>query len=246
MSEVDKFISRIEDMALTAVNKHVSVFSDFIDPSMQLLAGREIGRYKKLDCTFFGGHNFSERKVMSIFCDKEPERKEYPIAVLKSKEALEVRHQDVLGSILSLGVDRSKVGDINILKDFVQIFVTKPIAMFLVTELIKIGSKNVSFTMCDIEDAVEVEPDFKDMNIIVPSMRLDAIVCNSFKLSRNEANMFVKGGKVKVNHMPVMKPGYTVKEGDILSVRTKGRVIVDSINGSTKKGNTKLLVKKFI
>ncbi|MFQ7076064.1 MAG: hypothetical protein ACLRQZ_06985 [Clostridia bacterium] len=109
MNEYDIFISRIEDMALYLI-KDGSVFSDFLDPTNQMLAGREIGRYKNMDCSFFGGHVYTERKVMSIFPNgKEPENLEYPIKVLKSEEALDVRHQDVLGSILSLSIERSKL-----------------------------------------------------------------------------------------------------------------------------------------
>lgn len=247
MGEYEIFISRIEDMALLSDKKGGSVFSSFLDPSDQLIGGREIGRYKKKDCSFFGGHIYTERKVMSIFDGGyEPPENEYPIKVLKSKEALDVRHQDVLGSILALSVDRSKVGDINILDDGIQIFVYDTISEFLVSELTKIGGYNVTFEEHDIKDAVVVEPKFKELNIIVPSMRLDAVIGNIFKLSRNEANMFVKGGKVKINHSPVSKPAMTVKVGDIISVRTKGRAIIDSESGQTKKGNTKLLVKKFV
>lgn len=247
MNEYDIFISRIEDMALLSDKKDGSVFSDFLDPTNQMLAGREIGRYKNKDCSFFGGHIYTERKVMSIFPNgKEPENLEYPIKVLKSEEALDVRHQDVLGSILSLSIERSKIGDINILDDHIQIFVYDTISEFLTKELTKIGGHNVIFKEYDISQATVVEPKFKEQNIIVPSMRLDAVIGNIFKLSRNEANMFVKGGKVKVNHTPVSKPAMNVKAGDMISVRTKGRAIIDSENGQTKKGNTKLLVKKFI
>ncbi|EDS71757.1 RNA-binding protein [Anaerofustis stercorihominis] len=247
MGEYEFFISRIEDMALLSDKKGGSVFSSFLDPSDQMVGGREIGRYKGKDCSFFGGHIYTERKIMSIFKEgHEPEESEYPIKVLKSKEALDVRHQDVLGSILSLSVDRSKVGDINILDDHIEIFVYDTISEFLVSELTKIGGNNVTFYECDINEASVIEPKFKELNIIVPSMRLDAVIGNIFKLSRNEANMFVKGGKVKINHNQVSKPAMTVKVGDMISVRTKGRAIVDSESGQTKKGNTKLLVKKFV
>lgn len=247
MGEYDIFISRIEDMALSSDKKDGSVFSGFLDPSEQIIAGREIGRYKNKDCSFFGGHVYTERKMMSIHpADKTVRDEEYPIKVLKSNGAIDVRHQDVLGSILSLSIDRSKIGDINILEDHIQIFVCDTISEFIVNELTKIGGKNVSLCEYDIDNADIVEPKFKEQNIIVPSMRLDAVVGNIFKLSRNEANMFVKGGKVKVNHSVASKPAMTVKSGDMISVRTKGRAIVDSINGQTKKGNTKLLVKKFI
>lgn len=247
MSEQDIFISRIEDMALLANKKGRGVFSNFIDPAMELVAGREIGRYKSLDCDFFGGHTYTERKVMSVFTkgDKIEEIK-YPIKVLKSTKPLDVRHQDVLGAILSLGIERSKVGDINILEDTIQIFVYDTISSFLVNELTKIANYSVSFKEYELSQARAVEPKYKEMNIIVPSMRIDVVVGNIFKLSRNEANMFVKGGKVKVNHTEISKPAHTLKVGDMLSVRTKGRAIIDSEGGQTKKGNTKLLIKKFV
>ena len=241
------FISRIEDMAFLSSKKGGSVFSDFLDPKDQLIGGREIGRYPDLECTFFGGHVYTERKIMSIFPrGYEPESYEYPIRVLKSRQPLQVRHQDVLGSLLSLGIERSKVGDINILEDNIQIFVYDTVSEFLVNELVKIAGYNVSLYETDINEAVIVEPKFKELNIIVPSMRLDAVIGNVFKLSRNEANMFVKGGRVKVNHFLSQKPAAKIKPGDMLSVRTKGRAIVDSVGGTTKKGNIKLKVKKFI
>lgn len=241
------FISRIEDMAFLSSKKGGSVFSDFLDPKEQLLGGREIGRYSDLECTFYGGHVYTERKIMSIFpAGYEPEEWEYPIRVLKSRQPLQVRHQDVLGSVLALGLERSKIGDINILEDGIQMFVYDTVSEFLVNELSRIGSCNVSMYECPLDEAVIVEPKFKELNVIVPSMRLDAVIGNVFKLSRNEASMFVKGGRVKVNHFLQQKPAAKVKSGDILSVRTKGRAIVDSALGTTKKGNIKLRVKKFI
>lgn len=241
------FISRIEDMAFLSSKKGGSVFSDFLDPKEQLLGGREIGRYSDLECTFYGGHVYTERKIMSIFpAGYEPEEWEYPIRVLKSRQPLQVRHQDVLGSVLALGLERSKIGDINILEDGIQMFVYDTVSEFLVNELSRIGRDNVSMYECPLDEAVIVEPKFKELNVIVPSMRLDAVIGNVFKLSRNEASMFVKGGRVKVNHFLQQKPASKIKAGDILSVRTKGRAIVDSALGTTKKGNIKLRVKKFI
>ena len=96
-----------------------------------------------------------------------------------------------------------------------------------------------------LEEAAPMEPVFKEMDIIIPSMRMDAVIHTVYKLSRSEAAAFVKAEKVKLNHQPVSKPSVNVKEGDVVSVRTKGRFVVDAITGSTKKGNLKLHIKKF-
>ena len=241
------FVSRIEDMAFLSSKKGGSVFSDFLDPKEQLTGGREMGRYTDLECTFFGGHVYTERKIMAIYpAGQEAEKWEYPIRVLRSRQPLDVRHQDVLGAALALGIERSKVGDINILEDGIQMFVYDTVCEFLENELVQIGRNRVSMYEIGLDEAIIVEPRFKEMNIIVPSMRLDAVIGNIFRLSRNEANMFVKGGRVKVNHFVQQKPASKIKAGDILSVRTKGRAIVDSVTGTTRKGNIKLKVKKFI
>ena len=83
------------------------------------------------------------------------------------------------------------------------------------------------------------------MSVIIPSMRIDAIIHCVFRLSRSEAAAFVKGEKVLINGNGVIKPGAGVRIGDVVSVRSKGKFIVEGIAGNTKKGNIKLNVRKF-
>ncbi len=247
MGEYDIFLSRLEDLALKAREEKDIVFASFVDPSMEILANREIGRYKDLDCTFFGGNVYTERKVICIHAkDIIPNEEDYPISVLQCKKEGEISHQDVLGAVLGLSIKREKIGDINITDSIVQIFVSENISSFIVNELSNISRYDIKFEEVGLEKALVVEPNFKEMNVIVPSLRLDAVIGSAFKLSRNEANMLVKGGKVKINHQVILKPAYSVKVGDMLSVRTKGRGIIHSENGTTKKGNIKLLIKKFM
>jgi len=76
-------------------------------------------------------------------------------------------------------------------------------------------------------------------------MRLDAVIHTVYKLSRSEAASFIKAQKVKINHQLALKPAVNLKQGDVISVRGKGRFIVESLSGTTKKGNIKLKIKKF-
>jgi RNA-binding protein YlmH len=65
-------------------------------------------------------------------------------------------------------------------------------------------------------------------------MRLDVIISNAYNLSRNEANEFIEGGLVSVNHLECTNNSKQIKENDVISVRHKGRVYVNEIIRKTK------------
>jgi RNA-binding protein YlmH len=67
----------------------------------------------------------------------------------------------------------------------------------------------------------------------------------AFRISRSEAAALVKADKVKINHQPVAKPSVNVKDGDVVSVRSKGRIQVGDVQATTKKGNLRLKLRKF-
>jgi len=81
---------------------------------------------------------------------------------------------------------------------------------------------------------------------VLSSMRIDTLLHNAFKLSRTEAAEYVKNDKVQVNHRPVSKPSAVLKEGDVVSVRSKGRFIVGETLGTTKKGNVRVRLRKYV
>ena len=70
----------------------------------------------------------------------------------------------------------------------------------------------------------------------VSSVRLDALIALAFKASRSSMVSFIEGGHVFVNGKLITSNGYEPKEGDIISVRGKGRFIFDGVSHQTKKG----------
>lgn len=247
MGQRDYFFSKLEDAVDFATNKGLTVYLDFYEPSIQMLTEREIARFPQCDCVHFGGQEYSERKMLAIFpASSLPDNASFPIACVQIKtKRIELTHSDVLGALMGLGIEREKVGDINICDDLIQIFVCESLGEFVVNNLNKIGRHEVSPIQVELSEVQEIQPVFVVADLIVASMRLDAIVHTVFKLSRSEASGYVKGEKVKVNHVPTLKPAATLKQGDIVSVRSKGRFIVDEQLGTTKKGNIKLRIKKF-
>ena len=51
---------------------------------------------------------------------------------------------------------------------------------------------------------------------------------------------------MKINWQPVKSASQTVKEGDIISMRGRGRLEVAEVRGQTKKGRTVVVLKRYI
>ena len=247
MGQKDFLSSQIQDAAEKSRDGNTVIYLDFYEPTIQMLVEREIVRYPKSECLFFGGHEYCERKMLAIFSKgNEPELNDFPIACLQIvTQTDQIKHQDVLGALMGLGIERAKIGDINVLNDMIQIFTTSSLGKYISDNLVQINKYNVKAKIVEIGEIIAVEPTFKELSIIVPSLRADALIHSIYKLSRNEAAALIKAEKVKVNHQSISKPSAKVKTDDLISVRTKGRFIVGEITGTTKKGNSKLIVKKF-
>ena len=248
MSQKEFLSSRLEEAALTASRRMMYIFTDFYEPNLQHIIEREIGRYPESDCTFFGGTEYTERKMLCVHPKGDaPSQDDFPVdcvqAVLPKNAS--VSHPDVLGAVLGAGIERDKVGDITVRDGLIQVFVASPLGQFICENVTSVSRWDVDMKLAGKDDIVSYEPVFTEVSVIIPSMRIDAVIHAVYRLSRSEAAAFVKGEKVFIDHEPVTKPGRDVKAGDIISVRSKGRFIVESLDGSTKKGNLKITVKRF-
>lgn len=65
-------------------------------------------------------------------------------------------------------------------------------------------------------------------------------------MSRTKLVDAIRAGLLQVNWQPAKGPSQEVKEGDIISMRGRGRMQVDSITGTTKKGRMGVYLKRFI
>jgi RNA-binding protein YlmH len=247
MGQKDFLLKQIEDAALQASERGGRVFFGFYEPAVQLAVEREIARYPQADCLFFGGSEYCERKMLSVFRKgSAPAEGEFPIACVQFAIGEGASHRDVLGALTGLGVEREKVGDIHFKDGLCQFFAPSALAGYFVDSLTGVGSQKVSPKQVELSSAFESEPEFSDLEVVVSSLRIDTILHNAYRLSRSDAADYVKNDKVQINHRPCLKPSALLKEGDVVSVRSKGRLAVGPILATTKKGNYRLRLRKFI
>ena len=67
------------------------------------------------------------------------------------------------------------------------------------------------------------------------SLRLDAALAAMLHCSREEAAQLVHTGKVQANHLEMTSPHAAIYEGDIFTIRGKGRFRLESIGGKSRR-----------
>ena len=155
-------------------------------------------------------------------------------------------HRDFLGSLMGLGIKREKIGDILVRDDNCSIIVMEDIAEYLSYNLNKVGNSKVTIELKDVDELEVPEPKTKVLNTTVTSLRLDSVSSAGFGISRSKMVEYIKSEKVSLNWDVTSSLTRLVQQGDTISVRGKGRMVVESIGKTTKKGRIGVVLKKLI
>ncbi len=241
----DIFLNKINDIVRLSSKYHEPKFSKFLDEAQvaQVEASWEITG------TLFGGYDAAERKVFGVFPDWcEPDPCEFPITVLHiiKKYEKELTHRHYLGTILSLGIERNKIGDILVTSDGAYVFLISDIAEFVKDNIDKIAGCGVDIKILDANNVKVPEKKYELCDIVAASERLDAVIASLLKISRNDAKALILSGKVSVNHFETDNISLQLAEGNLLSVRGFGRAEIFAFGNKTRSDRTHITIKKFI
>lgn len=146
----------------------------------------------------------------------------------------EPTHRDYLGAALSQGIGRERVGDIRIQRDRAWIFCTRSVAPLLLA-MDRVGRYTVKTAPCPLEDVPAEEVRRENVTFTVQSLRLDAVTGGMFRLSRSAAAEQIRQGLVSLNYALCLRTDATVREGDVISLRGKGKGSVTEIGGKSRK-----------
>ena len=199
-------------------------------------------------CRLLGGYDGAERCVAILLPEENYllEDEEIPFVPLKIEYPAQVGHRDILGSILGLGVERNAVGDILVFKSECYVFIMKDIAHYVEQNLVKVGRQNISIKEVGFDEVCVPEVKTEEINTTVASLRLDCIIAEGFRLSRETAKAAVEKQIVQLNHRIIGTPSQNVKENDVISLRGKGKIILESVSGESKKGRIWVKILRYI
>ena len=246
-------LARILDRAEQAESRNVPAATDFLSPQQQIsacellrMAGIPESRY-----LFFGGYDGAERKLILFLPDwleAEDAAEQSPVRCLRAAFRAEesLSHRDFLGSLMGMGIVREKVGDILVTTGSADIVVLDSVADFLRQSWDAAG--RVKLTVTEIPAAHLHIPEVKCQEVrdTVSSLRLDALVSTGFKMARGKAGELIASGRVQVNWRECTKPDKILNAGDTVSARGFGKFELTQVGGTTRKGRTSVVLKRYI
>lgn len=157
---------------------------------------------------------------------------DFQISVLQIQSSQVLKHSDILGAILNLGIDREVIGDIIV--DEQVVFCIKEMENYLASNLKKIRNLNVQLEKI-VNFYYSGNTNYIEKQIILNSLRLDGIIAKSFNLSRSNAQELVNQRMVSINGNIEQRCDYNCIESDIVSVRRLGRIKILDVTRKTKK-----------
>ena len=249
-------LSQVLDKIEFCESREKLEYTDFLDMYQVALAKTFMKKIEFENYILYGGFENAERNVLIIYPEKynmNMVEKNYSKIIkvirisLGDEEKGKYSHRNYLGGIVKLGMKREKVGDILVSDDGADILVKDESTETLKQELGTLTRfENAKIDIVGLQELKEQEIKVEELNIIVPSLRLDNFVSDLARTSRSKAVQIIDSERVFINGQNETKASKQVKLGDVITIRGKGRFIVKEFGGNTRSGRTVVKVEKYV
>lgn len=244
------FIELVAGWIRETEDRYSPKLTDFLDPRQRFIVQSIAGQAQDIGTSSYGMFEEAERMRMFIHPQYfEPSPEDFSVTVYEityASKFLTLEHRDVLGALMSVGVDRSKFGDIRLEAERIQFAINSELSDFVQSNLTTVGKAKVHLNeVQQFESLIPYEDEWTEELHIISSMRLDTVLSSVLNISRQKASMLIHGGRVKVNWTVREQPAFELQESDILSVRGFGRLKIMMIEGRTKKDKIRLQIGRI-
>ncbi len=242
--EDELLAARLND--LIAQSRRRPAFLGFLDEAQAAVCGDLLRKEPEGRYLFWGGYEGAERQILGMFPDYlEPAPEDFPLSPLTFTYRDSLSHRDFLGSFMALGVERDAIGDILVGEGRCVAFVRRELECYFCQTIGKIGRAGVRVSP-GAEEPLPLEREFQVMTGVVASQRLDCLVAFLCRVSREKAAELIQAGMVLHNHRETLSVSQRLNEGHLLSVRRKGRFIIDRLGPPTAKGRLSVSCRKYL
>ena len=241
MNEEEVLVGRIQDLAEQCYHRDVPSHTEFLTLAEQDLFYRTVNKILGVRYVLSGGYEAAAALFLPSYAE-DGDASMLPIAVvrispLNEKFADALSHRDFLGSLMNLGVERYKLGDILIDGNQAYLICMADMADYICAELKKVRHTSV---YCEVEAGLPEE-------LTEPkAVRLDAVLSLAFSSSRSKMVPLIEGGQVFINGKLVTSPSASLKEDDLVTVRHMGKFRYVGVQNQTKKGRLYVAVERFV
>ena len=248
-SDAKRFASHITELAERSLRDQHPCWTDFLEPPEREQAQAVLSWTIGIRFNAMGGYSQAERRRLVIYPDfyfAETIQPELAFLEIATNSPAPQNHRDFLGSLMSLGLKREKIGDLLVSDKGCQVIIVPELVDFIKTSFEKVGNSKATIIEIDPEQLNLPNQREKEIRATVASLRLDAIAALGFSDSRTKMAREIKALRVKVNWKIVKDPDLAVNPGDIISVRGRGRVIFRELSGRSKKGRLGIILVRLL
>ena len=211
--------------------------TSFLDPRGQYILEVIVGSFEDMKVSYFGGQSAERKRAIiapSYFEPTEDDFEEVLIQINYPEKFVSIQHQHVLGTLMSLGIEREQVGDI-LVGETIQFVLTKQLESYIMMELTKIKGATVKLDSIPFKDMIQSKENWNIHHSTVSALRLDVVLKEMIRKSRSIAKQLIEKKRVKVNHTLIDSPDFQLQNNDLLSIQGFGRARIVDIGGKTKK-----------
>lgn len=253
MKDREDILAHVEDIWRKTEERGIVRNSPFLSERERGLFLEKIKRERGAKFLLLGGEE-AERQAFFFypsFMDEEECREllleDNPVVLLEiqgkqKKFSEELSHRDVLGAIMSLGIEREMLGDIFFRDEKSYVYLLRKMKDYLLENLQQIRHTAVEIKEC--EEALAPKQERIEEQIFAASERLDGIVSAAFHLSRGKAQEYFAKELVYKDGL-VAKGSSSLKGGEKISVRGLGKFHYLGLEKNTKKGRMVLRILRY-
>ncbi len=249
-------IAKLEDKIKRCIIKNKIENTEFLNLYQKKIIQQKLNELKFKNYIFNGGFEEAENQILVLY----PEKLSKEIVerhIHKVIKALQIdlpnevygkyQHKDYLSTVMKIGLERERIGDIIVYQDKAYIIVLNENAEYIknsLQEFIKFKKAKIEIT--DVNQIKSKSPELKEIEIHISSNRLDCIVAEIARVSRSKAEQLIKDEKVSINCKFECKNTKQISKKDILIIRGSGKYIISEIYGNNKTKKIIVKLHKYI
>ena len=248
-------LAKVNDKIKFCKTRNKIVNTEFLNMYSQNIISKELEKIKEKNYIFEGSYQDAERKILIIYPEKltqemVKENIDNIIKVIKielpNEQKGRYKHKDYLGTIMQFGLERERIGDIIVYDDKAYIVVMQENAQYIRDSLL--DTRQFKKSKIEIIETSEIEvkeKEFEEIKITINSPRLDNFVSEIAKISRKETTKLIEEEQVIVNYQPETKQAKIINQGDIITIRKKGKFIVNEFKNINRNNKQVVILKKY-
>ena len=237
----DDLLRRAADLDAQCARRGSVTHTNFLTPAQCHALTQWAARGAESTVLLHGGYDGAERRAAFFLPDWMDAADFDPAEHLCAVEGVAAfgapGHRDWMGAALGLGIGREWLGDILVQENRAVLLCLPSVRDHLLQNLDKVGRCGVTLRALPLSELTPQQREAEERVFSVQSPRLDAVCAGTFRLSRTAAAQAIAAGLLTLNYDVCLKADAPVREGDVLSLRGRGKAaVLDAGSRESKKG----------